>query len=472
MGYEEKSNELIKRAVEIMDKGMELVDLFVNKNYMIGLEHCEILPLDIRSKSFSYLSLFRISKIVYNRNENINDKLVSVYSALSNFGSTALLVIFSDETGIKFYLGTRHKKEPNVAKDILQKSLQGNFPGIEMKEQSSSQIARLMEEHIPEAYASLSISSVSIVPSPRDDDKEHFIQGLEKFIEAMSGEKYTAVFLSSPIAKEKLEAKKRGYEELYSALSQCAQINLTYSENDSEAMAKGISDSFSTAINEGINDTTGTNYSVNQNVTKSRNHGSNYNMFGMGHNSGKSRANTRGTSRGTSTGHTESHSETKTIGKTTSDTLTSTMGTTSTIAITKKNKTVQVLMSKIEEQLERIKNCESYGLWDSACYFIADRQETSIVAANTYKAIISGKNTSMENSFINLWTEDYGNAVNNLLLMDYLRYGLHPQFKYLPAKDNGNYMEQIVTPASLISGLELPILMGLPHNSINGVNNS
>lgn len=469
MGYEEKSNELIKRAAEIMDKGMELVDLFVNKNYMIGLEHCEILPLDINSKSFSYLSLFQISRIVYNRNENINDKLVSVYSALSNFGSTALLVLFSDETGIKFYLGTRHKKEPNVAKDILQKSLRGNFPGIEMKEQSSSQIARLMEEHIPEVYANLSISSVSIVPSLRDDDKEHFIQGLEKFIEAMSGEKYTAVFLSCPLAKEKLEAKKRGYEELYSALSQCAQINLTYSENDSEAMAKGISDSFSTAINEGINDTTGTNYSVNKNVTKSRNHGSNYSMFGMGHNSGKSRADTRGTSKGTSTGHTESHSQTETIGKTTSDTLTSTMGTTSTIAVTRKNKTVQALMSKIEEQLERIKNCESYGLWDSACYFIADRQETSIVAANTYKAIVSGKNTSVENSFINLWTEDYENAVNNLLLMDYLRYGLHPQFKYLPAKDNGNYMEQIVTPASLISGVELPILMGLPHNSVNGV---
>ena len=31
---------------------------------------------------------------------------------------------------------------------------------------------------------------------------------------------------------------------MYSALSQCAQVNLTYSENDSEAIAKGISDSF------------------------------------------------------------------------------------------------------------------------------------------------------------------------------------------------------------------------------------
>lgn len=469
MSFEEKTNELQIRATEIMNNGMALVDLFVNKNYLIDLDRCEPIALESHQKSFSYLSLSEISKIVYDTDENINDKLVSVYSALSNFGSSALLVLFSDADGVKFYLGTRDTKQPNVAKAILQKSLRGNFPGIEIREQSSAQVARLLEGHIPDVYSNMAVSSVSIVPSPRDDDKEHFIQGLEKFIDSMSGEKYTAVFISSPLSKTDLENKKRGYEDLYSALSQCAQVNLTYSENDSESVAKGISDSFSTAINEGISDTTGTNYGENSSVNKGRNHGSSFGLFGVGHHSGSSRGTTKGTSRGTSTGHTDTRSEIETTGKTTTDTTTTTTGSTSTIAITKQNKTVQALLGKIDEQLERIKNCESYGLWDSACYFIADNPETSIVAANTFKAIVAGEKTSVENSFINLWDNEYETSEKSLVVMDYLRYGLHPHFKYLPSVSSGNYTPQIITPASLISGLELPVLMGLPHKSVSGV---
>lgn len=469
MRYEEKSNELMIRATELMNSGMELVDLFVNKNYLIGLEKCEPIALPSSQKTFSYLSLFEISKIVYDRDENINDKLVSVYSALSNFGSSALLVLFSDETGVKFYLGTRDTNQPNVAKAILQKSLKGNFPGIEMREQSSNQVERLLEGHIPNVYSNMAVTSVSIVPSPRDDDKEHFIQGLEKFIDSMSGEKYTAIFISSPLSKTELEAKKRGYEELYSALSQYSQVNLTFSENESEAVATGISETFSTAINEGISDTTGTNSGSSRNVTRSRNHGSSFTFFSAGHNSGSGKATSTGTFEGESSSHTDTQSKTDTKSEAKSDTETKTTGTTSTFAVTRQNKTVQVLLSKIDEQLERIKNCESYGLWDSACYFVADNQETAIVAANTFKALVAGEKTSVENSFVNLWDNEFDNSEKSLMVMDYLRYGLHPQFRYIPPMGSENFSDQTITPASLISGLELPVLMGFPHKSVNGV---
>lgn len=465
----EKTQELMTRAMEIMNNGVHLVDMFINRNYLIGLNQFEPIILDVNQKSFSYISLFEISKIVYDQNENITDKLVNVYSALSNFGSTALLILFSDESGVKFYLGTRDVNQPNVAKAILKKSLKGNFPGIEIYEQTSNQIAHLLEEHIPDTYCNMAVSSVSIVPSRRDDDKDHFVQGLEKFIDSMLGESYTAIFIASPLSKSDLEIKKRGYEDLYSVLSQFSQISLTYSQNDSEAVAKGISDSFSTAINEGISDTSGTSYGTTRSVTKSRNHGSSFSMFGTGYNSNGGRAVTKGTSSGTSTGHTDMYSKVQTNAKTSSKTATITTGATSTVAITRQNKTVQVLLAKIDEQLERIKNCESYGLWNSACYFIAESQETSIVAANTFKAIVAGEKTSVENSFINLWNDEWDNSSNSLKVMEYLRYGLHPQFEYIPSVNKENYSKQIITPASLISGIELPILMGFPHKSVNGV---
>lgn len=477
MGYQESTKQMQTRAAEIFSGGMELADLFVNKNYLIGLDRCEPLPLEAAQKSFSYLSLFEISKIVYDKQENINDKLVSVYSALSNFGSTALLVLFSDESGVRFYLGTRDTRQPNVAKAILQKSLRGNFPGIEMTDQSSSQVARLLEEHIPDVYSNMAVSAVSIVPSPRDDDKDHFIQGLEKFIDAMAGEKYTAMFISTPLSKEALENKKRGYEELYSALSQCAQVSMTYGENDSESVAKGISESFSTSVNEGVSSTTGTSESTstgtNTSVNKNRNHGNSFGFFGMNQNFGSGSGTSKGTSTGTTSGTSTSRAETTSKGesstKGTSDTSTKTTGSTATIAITRQNKTVQALMARIDEQLERIKKCESYGLWDSACYFIADTTEVSIVAANTFKAIVAGEKTSVENSFINLWDNDYANADHSLTVLDSLRYGIHPRFTYLPPARGGVYTPQVVTPASMISGVELPVLMGFPHKSVSGV---
>lgn len=173
---------------EIMQNGLEIADLFINKNYLININKCKPIPLESHQRSFSYISMFEISKIVYDAHENINDKLVSVYSALSNFGSEALLVIFSDTDGVKFYIGTRNINQPNIAKEILGKSLRGNFPGIEIKEQSSPQIERLLESHIPNVYSNMAVSAVSIVPSPRDNNKDKFVQGMEKFIDSMSGE--------------------------------------------------------------------------------------------------------------------------------------------------------------------------------------------------------------------------------------------------------------------------------------------
>ena len=67
----------------------------------------------------------------------------------------------------------------------------------------------------------MAVTSVSIVPSMRDEeDKDRFVQGIEKFIDSMAGDKYTAVFVSSPLSKQDLEDRKRGYQDLYYTLSQ------------------------------------------------------------------------------------------------------------------------------------------------------------------------------------------------------------------------------------------------------------
>lgn len=464
------SSEMKNNVEELMAKGMELVDLFVNKNYMIDIDKCLPIPLEENEKTFSVMSLFRIDKIVYDLKENINDKLVSVYSALSNFGSSALLVISSDETGVSFYLGTRDANSPEVAKAILKKSLKGNFPGIYIREKNAVEIETFFEEKIPTEYSHMAVTSVSIVPGMRDEeDKDRFVQGIEKFIDSMAGETYMAVFVASPLHKEELEDKKRGYEELYSALSQCSQIVMTYGENESDSVAVGISKGFSKSVNDGISDTTGKNRGINRSRGRSHNHGLNIGLFGTGFNMGGGTTSSRGSYDGTSESHTENYSETKSTSDTKTDTKTSTRGTSASIQLTRHNKAVEELLKKIEEQLERIKSCESYGLWDSACYFIADKEEIAIVAANTYKALVAGEKTSVENSFVNIWDSEFEHHEKSLRIMEYLRYGLHPRFIYDVSHAGADYESQEITAASLVSGLELPILMGLPHKSVSGV---
>lgn len=78
-------------------------------------------------------------------------------------------------------------------------------------------------------------------------------------------------------------------------------------------------------------------------------------------------------------------SETK--GETVTETDTDTTGDSRTITVTSENKSVKYILEKIDQHLARIKNCEAFGLWDIACYFVSENVQTSVVAASTYKAL-------------------------------------------------------------------------------------
>ena len=158
-------------------------------------------------------------------------------------------------------------------------------------------------------------------------------------------------------------------------------------------------------------------------------------------------------------------SETK--GETVTETDTDTTGDSRTITVTSENKSVKYILEKIDQHLARIKNCEAFGLWDIACYFVSENVQTSVVAASTYKALMAGFDSGVENSYVNVWKQD--NTENTPALLEYLRYCIHPRFS-IPGDDQFFEVEsQTVNPCSLISGNEMPYIMGLPHHSVPGV---
>ena len=225
-----------EEANAALEKGMLYADAFVNKNYLINLDRYPLVEIDPQEKSDEYVRLYQIERIVYDVDENVNDKMISVYSAFFNIQATGLLIVQSTKKELCFYLGVRSVDNVSTAEAILEKSFRGNFPGSQIRPVTQDKQKQVLGEiNKSNRFGnSRNVSAVSIVPSTRDDDKERFVQGMEKFIDTMKDSEYTAVFIAEPLNKEILEQRKRGLQSIYSSLSPFASTQLSYGENYSK----------------------------------------------------------------------------------------------------------------------------------------------------------------------------------------------------------------------------------------------
>lgn len=455
-----------QKQMQLLNCGLITADKFINKNYLIDISGQDVLAINEEEKNTSAIRLFQIIKLVYDKKENINDKLISVYSALQNVDSSALLVIGGNGKEVTFYIGIRSLDNAATASKILEKSFWGNFPGSTLRGMKTSEISAVMELAVRSEYINTqrNVSCVTVIPSMRDEDKEKFVQGIEKFIDTMQGEKFTAIFIAKPVNKDELEKKKRGFEELYSSLSPFVKTSLAYGENYSKAVTNGMFENFSHSVNNSVSNTTGRNSGTNISNTQGRNQGFNMGGGGFGVNTGTSNSTTTGYSSGQSWSKSVTEGTADTTGTGTNASDTDTTGNSRTLTVEHQNKSVEVLLNKIDEQLERIKACEAFGIWECAAYFIADDIQTSVVAANTYKALMLGDDTDVENSFVNVW--GIKTPLQTEKILEYMKYGIHPVIEISPEL---GYEVQYVTPGNFISGKELPLLMGLPHKSVTGL---
>lgn len=455
-----------QKQLQLLNNGLLMADKFINKNYLIDISGQNIVPLHDIDKVTNSIRLFQIKKIVYDKSENINDKLISVYSALQNIDSSSLLIIDGNDSEIKFYIGIRSADNASTASRILEKSFKGNFPGSTLQNLKNSEIKKVMEgvSQTDKYNTSRNVSCVTVIPSMRDDDKEKFVQGIEKFIDTMQGDKFMAVFIAKPVPKSELEMRKRGFEELYSSLSPFLKTSLAYGESYSKAVTNGMFENFSHSVNNSISNTTGRNSSASFSSTRGVNQGGSVGGGGFSFNSGSTNSSTTGYSSGSSWSKSVTEGTADTTGNGTNKSDTETIGNSRTLSVEHQNKSVAVLLEKIDEQLERIKYCESFGVWECAAYFIADDIQTSVVAANAYKALMLGDDTEVENSFINVW--GIKNPQNTEHVLEYIQYGQHPIVEIAPEM---GFETQYVTPGNYISGKEMPLLMGIPHKSVTGL---
>jgi hypothetical protein len=460
-----------------LETGISYAEFHLSRQYMSDLSNFEIDPCPVSFDrngraidDFSSIRLYRITRLVLDKEENTTDKLASVYGAIHSIRSTLTLLIKSTTESIEFYVGIKNDGAANLtaatAGMVLQSALKSNFPGSEVTPVKTSQAKQLMSE-ITVSESSKSISSVAINPSLRNDDKDHFVQGLEKFMDAFSGKEYTAFMIAEPLDKLSVEVTKRGYEELYSTLSHFSETTLAYGRSESKTITENISRSFSEGINNGVTKSNGGSRSQGTSSSESYSSSSGSSgrgFFGSGWSESTGSSSTSGSSntQGTNWSDSVTSGTSRNSGDTTGKSVGSTTGETKNITIKHTNRTITSLLDQIDEQLDRISSYESYGMWACGAYFVSSDIQTSVAAANTFRALVLGDETRTE-AFVNTWGVENRNTTN---LLQNISIARHPIIR-LP--EINQYVSQGIKPTSFVSGKELPILLGFPRYSLKGL---
>ena len=463
-----KTKELTQQKLAM---GFNVADVYLNHTYLANFSAAPVVAASRSDEDTTKMRIVEISKIVFDKSEKFTDKLMSIYSALYNINSAAALIIRSDGEFIRFFMGVRVDQNTSLAGDLLESTLKGNFPGIEFSSLDIAKTESLISD--VKRNEAKSLASVSVVPSARDekDDKgiDSYVQGIEKFIDTMNGQKYTAVLLATPLDPASIQMRRHGYEELYSAMSPYQKVTASYAETESEAVSESLSSSFSQSVNRSVSNSnsnsSSSSYGTNSGYNSGSGSSSNFDGFGFSSNSGYSS--------GSFSSYTSSNSFTQSVsdsrGTTDTDGVTkgntTTTGSTKTISLTFDNKGVANLMERAQAQLERFRICESYGMWEFSGYFMSDDIHTTALAGNSYKALMTGEKSNVESAHMNIWSVNQKDKINSIL--DYILHFRHPKAN-LPAL-SGDYASQAVTPTNMVSGHELPLVMGLPKKSVQGL---
>lgn len=482
----EKSLRLLKAEEErvenlkTLEKGFQVANVFINKGYLDEFSHAEI--LDGKRAEICQpqkLRMYELSKLVFDPKEDILDKLISVYNSLYNLSVSVAIITKGSVSGVKFYFAVRSDDAAPLAGNILESTLTGNFPGIEIRSLNSEETQQTIGNigiNNNGKDMTRGLATVSMIPSVRDKEKEKdlFVQGLEKFINTLKGKDYLAVLLATPLGDEAITNRRHGLEEMYSTLTPHAKLSYAYGENDSHSVNKGITRSFSKSVNESVTNSNSTSSSNTEGTSYGTSSGSSFGGGSSGEGASFNWGSNSSTSHSTSSSYTSGTAFTNSISNSvgtsetdgTNEGETDTTGTTQTKTINFENKGISDLLQKIEQQIARLSQGESYGLWESAAYFFSDEIATSVLAATTYKAVMTGEQSLVEQAHVNVWNGNRLQANNIRLIYDHVKYLVHPRAQITFTDE---YNRQYVTPTSLVSGNELALLLGMPRKSVAGV---
>ncbi len=519
-----EAQQIRQTALSALVSGRELL----NKSYLSELGQFDLQTLDKfpseKIDFFADVRIFKVERIVLENKQSMLESITAAYTALGAAGYSVFLLLQSNGSETTVYLGTRGEAERtqgNTAGQLLNETFKGHFAGsllTQLKGKESEELSKTFS-----AVSSPSITAITGVPSLSVEEREHFMQGLEHFIDAAEGRKYQALILAEPVSSLQLDIIQAGYESVATQLSPLLKQTLSFGENESEnvglSLSEGISHSFGTSI--GLTESKGKNYSISHN--KSITAGSSQSdttagagqkavavastlantaiqvvagagtainpLVGIGINlgggvlssvlgksttEGTNISNTEGTTKteghNENTAKTNTKQETHTTNQNKAYNLNNSTGSSRQVTLEMTDKNIEQMLKKVDQQLERVNEARRYGGWNSAAYFISDNTAASQSIASIFLGLMRGGESNSENYSLTTWdnTEDMAQP-NKALAKDVLAWLANFSHPRLTAEFSQNLNVSYLTPATMVSGKEMAIQLGLPRRSTSTV---
>ena len=455
-----------KQILDTMAGVLNNAEAIITKSYLDKLETYDLVEPVTEDTDIDIAScgkFFKLSKLIINKEENFLDKLTTIVNTASSINCTLATIIKSDGYSIDYYFGIISKKyrkdddfdikRRNANADAFKGALTGNLIGSDFTEVSEKNIQKLKEDIFENKINYY--SAVSGIVSLRNNEEKNiksYVQGIENLTDSLMGQEYTIIMFADPVGTSEIQTIKKGYEIIYTQLSTFLKSSVTINESDSVSLAKTRTEGVTEGISTGI--------SMTQGRTRTKGHfiGANASFgvsFGVTASVGIAGGINRGVSDSNSTTNTkmEISQRNKQVGESVQSGKTSGKS----LQLNYENRSVKSLLEKIDLHLKRLDECESFGAFNCAAYVITNSKEKSLAAASNYNALMRGQGSNVQASHINTWYKPEDNKIIGQYLMSFV----HPKF----------YADKniIVTPASIISGNELAIQVGLPKKSISGV---
>ena len=473
----------------------------------------------------SNIRAVQVKKWVFTNEEKPGECFKNVLSAFADGDHTLGMVIkrHVDCSEMFFVIkneGQARNEESadNVA--LLKDVLKGNFQGSDI-EQVDFDYINFEKNDVAKVFAFEDAESVAVLSNtPSEYSKDHITQGLDKLLEGIvpqnKDEEYTVIFLAESLSNINLREILSGYEDIATAIFPFAGYQFQVGKNQTEtegemksiSNTKSISDSvFKTHsvnlnINGGINSNHSQSLSDSRSVRTAGVASSVGSIAGgliggfVGGPAGAALGAKLGSAAGSmapTIGHSNTVQSGSGIGigggvgygyswgksKTISNGTTNTTGTSSSVSLGKSENTsytyksymVQNLLQKLEETMKRIAKSQSTGLWKFSSYVMAKRSHVSINVANYLRAINQGKESYIEPSEIQEWSDKSGSYTSEFKeIRKYLTHFCHPLFVTVDeASENKESNGMLVTPTSYISTDDLGFVVSFPRKSIQGL---
>lgn len=464
--YEEKTAVIEQE----FSNAVHAFDTVITKSYLSELTSYDVVRCT--NGQIPNMRWIKVNEIVYEKDEFFVDKMSMLYNALHSSARNICFLLRrgyckDNKSAVEVFMGTTDiSGVNNVSGDILEKGLKGLFPGVSTER--SGDIVQELKGSLDKTFA---ISCVSGVASLREDDKkERFVQGLEKLLDSTNGLKFAVFFVAEQVEDSECASILCNYENLYSAISPMAEVQLSFSQSEtrgvSEFSSKNFTENVGISLQKAVAKGTANSKSHTENsgTAKGKTSGWGLSLGPVSFNRGKGdseiegKADTegrtvyenqsiieginRGLSKGTQQGegrHTdkqESRSQ----------------------QITFQDRRVKHYQNLLDKEIDRLQNALPYGLWSMGTYFIAEDDTTATALAGLYKGCIVGDESNSQVFTVNNWSK---HDDKTKVIAQHLLACQHPRF-VLPSNIE-------VSSGSLVSSKELAIHMSFPQSSVPGI---